>query len=57
MTKNVCVCITESLCCTAEINRALGFNSNKFVLISQLSLFNPLLADSPSHIIYETNDI
>ena len=57
MTKNVRVCVTESLCCTAEINTALGFNSNNFFLISQLSLFNPLFADSPSHINYETNDI
>ena len=57
MTKNVYVCVTESLCYTAEINTAFGINSNNFFLISQLSLFNPLLPNSPSHVSYETNDV
>ena len=35
----VCVCVTELLCCTAEIDRTLRVNYNKFFKLSVVKQF------------------
>ena len=45
--KTVCMCVTESLCCTAEINTTLYINYSS--IINKLKILKGMSQDFPHH--------